>query len=121
MLKSHTLKTHNRAGQAFRLAASAVVRADCSFGAFHRCLNSRLGPAHAIVATAHKIARVVYRLLTLKVEYDPIGADQYENRFREHEIKYLQRKAARLGLILSTAQAAPSGAVSWQRLVGHPH
>jgi len=105
VLKSRTLKTHNRAGQAFRLAASAVVRADCAFGAFYRRTKAHLGPAQAIVATAHKIARVVYRMLSLKVEYDPMGADEYDKRFREREIKYLQRKAARLGFSLLPAQA----------------
>jgi hypothetical protein len=33
-------------------------------------------------------------------------AEQYEQQFREREIKYLQRKATRLGLIL--APATPS-------------
>lgn len=28
-------------------------------------------------------------MLRLEIEYDPLGADEYENRFREHEIKYL--------------------------------
>jgi hypothetical protein len=102
VLKSRTLKTRNRAGQAFRLAASAVVRADCAAGAFYPRVKSRLGPAQAIVATAHMIARIVYRMLKDKVEYETIRAAQYERRYREREIKYLQRKAAKLGLIVST-------------------
>jgi len=99
VLKSRTLKTRNRAGQAFRLAASAVVRADCATGAFYRRVKSRLGPAQAIVATAHMIARIVYRMLKDKVEYEVIRAAD-EQRYREREIKYLQRKAAKLGLTL---------------------
>jgi transposase len=101
VLKSRTLKTRNRAGQAFRLAAAAVVRADCATGAFYRRLKSRLGPAQAIVATAHMIARIVYRMLKNKVDYEAIRAAEYEQRYREREIKYLQRKAAKLGLTLS--------------------
>jgi transposase len=101
VLKSRTLKTRNRAGQAFRLAAAAVVRADCATGAFYRRLKSRLGPAQAIVATAHMIARIVYRMLKDKVEYEAIRAQEYEQRYRQREIKYLQRKAAKLGLTLS--------------------
>jgi transposase len=103
ILKSRTLKSRNRAGQAFRLAAAAVVRADCAFGAFYRRLKSRLGPAQAIVATAHKIARVVYRMLKYKIEYEHIAAEQYDQKFKEREIQYLQRKAARLGFALSPA------------------
>jgi len=102
VLKSRTLKTRNRAGQAFRLAAAAVVRADCATGAFYRRLKSRLGPAQAIVATAHMIARSVYRMLKDQVEYEAMRTEEYEQRYREREIKYLQRKAAKLGLTLST-------------------
>jgi transposase len=101
VLKSRTLKTRNRAGQAFRLAAAAVVRADCATGAFYRRLKSRLGPAQAIVATAHMIARIVYRMLKDQVDYEAMRAAEYEQRYREREIKYLQRKAAKLGLTLS--------------------
>jgi len=58
-------------------------------GSFYRRIKSRLGPAQAIVATAHNIARIVYRMLDLKVEYHAIGAEEYEKRFREREIKHL--------------------------------
>ena len=111
VLRSRTLKTHNRAGQAFRQAAAAVMRADCAFGAFYRRLKSRLGPAQAAVATAHKIARVVYRMLRDKVEYERILAQEYEQRFRENEIRYLTRKAAKLELAV-TPLAGAMNAVS---------
>jgi transposase len=111
VLRSRTLKTHNRAGQAFRQAAASVIRADCAFGAFYRRLKSRLGPAQAVVATAHKIARVVYHMLKHQMEYQAVTAADYEQRFREREIKYLKRKAARLGFSLSPA-TAPALAVS---------
>jgi hypothetical protein len=105
ILTSHVQKTRNRAGQAFRLAASAVMRADCAFGAFYRRQKARLGPAQAAVATAHLIARVVYRMLKYQVEYEPLSVQEYEKHFREQQIKYLQRKAARLGFQLSPAIA----------------
>lgn len=63
VIRSRTLKTQNRAGQAFRQAAAAVIRVDCAFGAFYRRLKSRIGPAQAIVAAAHKIARIVCCML----------------------------------------------------------
>jgi hypothetical protein len=74
VLSNHTLKTKNRAGQAFRMAAQAVKQTDNPFGALYRRLRSRLGPAQATVATAHAtlaprcgcsagVARVVYKML----------------------------------------------------------
>jgi transposase len=64
MLRRHTLKTHNHAGQAFRLAAQAAGRSRSGVGAFYWRMRARLGPGSAIVATAHKIARIVYHLLS---------------------------------------------------------
>lgn len=57
VLKSRTMKHRNRAAQAFRMAAQSVIRCPCAFGAFYRRLQGRLGPAQALVATAHKSAR----------------------------------------------------------------
>jgi len=82
-----TLKTRNRAGQALWLAANSMKKADCPFGVLYRRLRPRLGPAQATVATAHAIARVVYKMLTLaphasageyKVEYDPLSVNKYQ-------------------------------------------
>ena len=100
ILKSRTLKTRNRAGQAFRLAANSVIRADCAFGVFYRRQKARLGPAQAVVATAHLMARVVYRMLKYKIEYEPLSVAEYEKRYREQQLKYLEKKAAKFGLQL---------------------
>jgi transposase len=100
VLRSSTGKSHNPARQAFLQAAASVMRSNSAFGAYFRRMRARIGPAQAQVATAHKIARVVYRMLKDKVEYQRISALEYEQAFRERELKYLQRKAARLGLIL---------------------
>lgn len=103
VLKNHIQKTRNRAGQAFRMAASSVMRADCAFGAFYRRQKAKLGPAQAAVATAHMIARVVYRMLKYHVEYEPLNLAEYEKRYKEQQIKYLQKKATKFGFVLSPA------------------
>ncbi len=97
VLKNTTLKTKNRAGQAFRMAAQSVKQADCPFGVLYRRLRARLGPAQATVATAHAIARVVYRMLKYKVEYDPLSVNEYQKQYEEQQIKYMQKRAAKLG------------------------
>ena len=83
------------------MAAQAVLQADCTFGACSRCLQGRLGPAQALIATAHKIARTVYHMRKDRVPYHDIGAAEYNKRFREREMQYLQKKAAKLGYKLS--------------------
>jgi transposase len=105
VLKNYTLKTKNRAGQAFRLAAGSVMRADCMFGAYYRRQKARLGPGQAAVATAHLIAKVVYRMLKYQVEYEPLSAQSYEAHYKEQQIKYLVKKAAKFGYQLTPAIA----------------
>lgn len=103
VLKNKTLKTKNRAGQAFRMAANSVKQADCVFGVMYRRLKARLGPAQATVATAHAIARVVYRMLKYQVEYETISVEEYEKKYREQQLKYMKKKAAKLGYQLIPA------------------
>jgi transposase len=103
VLSNRTLKTKNRAGQAFRLAANSVKKADCPFGVLYRRLRSRLGPAQATVATAHTIARVVYKMLKYKVEYDPLSVNEYQKHYEEQQVKYMRKRAAKLGYQLIPA------------------
>ena len=59
--------------------------------------------AQATVATAHMIARVVYRMLKYKVEYETIAIEEYEAKYKEQQIKYLKKKVAKLGFQLVPA------------------
>ena len=69
----------------------------------------------ALIATAHKLARVVYKMLKDKVPYAHTTAQAEDDRFREREIAYLRRRAAKLGLTLAEPEALR---VSLQAVVG---
>jgi transposase len=103
LLRSRTLKTHNRAGQAFRLAAQAVRKTNTAYGAFFRRMRAMHGPMKAIVATAHKIARTVYFMLRDHTPFHDISAEDYTQREREREIARLKKKATKLGFTLAPA------------------
>jgi len=60
-------------------------------------IRARLGPAQATVATAHAIARVVYRMLKYKVEYETISVEEYEKKYKEQQLKYMKKRAKKLG------------------------
>jgi transposase len=105
VLRRHTLKTHNRAGQAFRLVAQAAGRSASGLGAFYRRMRARLGPASAIVATAHKIARIVYHMLKHRAPFREQSPEEYTRRTRAREIAAMRKKAARFGLTLMEGQA----------------
>jgi hypothetical protein len=65
----------------------------------------RLRPKAAIVATAHKLARLVYHLRTHRTPYRDRSAEEYEQQARQREIVTLHKKAAKLGLALVESPA----------------
>jgi hypothetical protein len=101
VLRWRTMKVVNHASQAFRQAAQSVARSDSSFGAYFRSMRARLGPQQATVATAHKIARVVYHLLKYREVFQAESAAEYERQRRERELKHLTRRASKLGFTLT--------------------
>ncbi len=112
ILRSRTLKSNNRARQAFRQAAESVSRSDNAFGAFYRRKRAQYGPKVAIVATAHKIARVVYFMLKRHVPYEAVKAEEYEAQHRARELTRLKRQAAHLGYSLAPQPAETQAAVA---------
>ena len=110
VLRSRTQKVVNRATQAFRQAAQSVSRSDSAIGAYYRAMRSRKGPQQATVATAHKIARIVYHLLKYGTAYEGESAEQYEQQRRERELKAVTRRAAKLGYTLTTVQEEQASA-----------
>jgi transposase len=87
----------NRAATALRLAANCLHHTHSALGAFFRRLKTRLGTPKALVATAHKLARLVYRLLKYGEDYVAQGMAEYEQAYRERTVQNLVRKAKALG------------------------
>jgi transposase len=91
-------QTASRVAQAFRLAARALIRSDSVLGNFLRRLRSRLGIGTAIRATACKLAKLFYRLITKGEAYRRESTEAEEARQRERQLKALDRKARELGM-----------------------
>jgi transposase len=100
-----TKKTHNRAAQALRVVARSLAHSDCALGAFYRRIRTQKGAAIANVATAHKLARIIYFMLKRRTEYEDPGATYYEEQYRQRVIKNLKRKAEKLGFELVSTEA----------------
>ena len=103
-LSGRTKPCANRAATALRVAAQSLYHSHSALGAFSRRLKARLGASKAITATAHKLARIVYRMLRYGQEYVDVGQDYYEQRYRDRQLKGLERKAKELGYNLSKIQ-----------------
>ena len=96
----------NRAAQALRLAARSLHHSKSALGAFYRRMRARLGGSKAIVATAHKLARLVYALLTRGEAYVAQAMTDYEQAYAERKLQGLERAARSLGYRLELV--APS-------------
>jgi transposase len=101
VLAAATKRTASRLAQALRMAAFALSRSKSALGAYYRRLAARLDKAKAITATAHKLARLIYTLLTKGSEYVDRGQDYYEQRYRQRVVHHLSRRAASLGFVLT--------------------
>jgi len=98
VLKRGTRKVVCRAATALRQAASTLLRSKTYLGAQYRRLRTKLGAPKAITAMAHKLARLVYRMLKFGEEYVDRGMQYYEQRLRQQRILALFRTANELGL-----------------------
>jgi len=93
-----TLPTQNRVTSILRMAALNAGRSNTALGAFYRNFARRKGKAEAVVATAHKIARIIYAMLRDRTEFHDIGFDGWEGQRRERNIRNLKRRAQALGV-----------------------
>jgi transposase len=100
VLQNKTKRNPNRATQAFRMAAASLYRSQTALGAFFRRIKSRSGGQQAVTATAHKLARIYYAMLTHGTSYVELGQKAYEQRFKERRIDHLKVQAKSLGFQL---------------------
>ena len=97
ILKSKTKKSTNRANKALRQAAQSLHHSNSALGAYFRRMRSRLGAPKAITATANKIARIIYSMLKEQKSFIDLGADYYQMKYQERELKNLKKRAAKFG------------------------
>jgi len=97
---TRTRKVKNRAADAFRLAAQSVANSAGPMGTYYRRMRARLGPAQANTATAHKLARIFYRLWKEPDTYDPTQLEHHEQQNTQRTINYLRKKARDFGFDL---------------------
>ncbi len=107
VLSSAAKHSTNRAAQALRMAAAALRSSKSALGAYYRRLCARLSRPQAITAAAHKLARLIYAMLTQGTEFVDRGEQDYEERYRQRVVHHLQKRAAQLGFSLVPQQAQP--------------
>jgi transposase len=83
VLSVKTRKVKNRAATALRMAALSLHRSQSFLGHFYRRMRAKLGAPKAITATAHKLARILYHIVTTGHAYDETICAQNEVQNRQ--------------------------------------
>ena len=104
VLSGRTKRCANRAAQALRLAAAALRTSQSALGAYFRRMCSRMDKPKAVTAAAHKLARLIYTMLTKGEEYTDQGQDYYEERYRERVLRQMSQRAQKMGMQLVPVQ-----------------
>ena len=105
LLSGATKRTANRVAQALKMAAISLRASQSALGAYFRRMCARLDKGKAVTAAAHKLARLIYAMLTKGAAYVDKGQQYYEERYRQRVLFHLKNKAAALGLELVPAPA----------------
>ena len=104
VLRRGTRHVVNRAANALRQAANALIRSRSYLGAQYRRLRTKLRAPKAITAMAHRLARLVYRMLKRGRRYVK-GTEYYEQRYRNQQIQLLRKNATKLGFQITEPRA----------------
>lgn len=84
-----TRKVKCRAATALRMAAQSLHHSKSGLGDFYRRMRAKLGAPKAITAAAHKLARIIFHLITTRQEFD-------DSRFAADQLRYERRQEAKL-------------------------
>jgi transposase len=84
-----TRKVKCRAALALRMAAQSLHHSKSALGDFYRRMRAKLGAPKAITATAHKLARIIFHLVTTSQEFD-------DSKFAANQLRYQKRQEAKL-------------------------
>jgi transposase len=100
LLSVKTRHVKHRVAHALRLAAQSLARSRSALGAFFRRMRAKLGAPKAITATAHKLARILYHLLTTRQPYAETRLAAAEAQHRQRTESRLRAQARALGFQL---------------------
>lgn len=107
-INGNSKRLPNRISRALKLAAQGLSRSHNAMGAYYRRLVLRMGSGKAITAVAHKLARVIYAMLTGHAEYVEKKQELQEESYRLKAIKNMKRRAAEMGFELVAKPPAPA-------------
>ena len=98
ILARSTRPVVNRARNALRIAVYSLERSKTGIGAKYRRLKGKLGAPKAIIAMAHHLARLIYRMIKFGQDYVEKGMEAYNAKYKQQRIHWLKKQAQELGM-----------------------
>jgi len=89
------------------MGAQGLHHSQSFLGDYFRRMKARMGAPKAMTAAAHKLARIVYHMLTNQQEYDVTVFQEQERRTEDRKRTKLHALAKELGLQLVPVPAVP--------------
>ena len=86
------------------MAAQGLTNAKCAMGDYCRRMKARLGKAEATTAVAHKLARLIYSLIS-KQPYDEKKAFPATEKNTARKLKALKKIAQSLNMEITPKQS----------------
>jgi transposase len=96
IISSRMMKKKNRAGQTLRMGASSLYHNKTPLGDYHRRMSAKYGGKGASLATAHKLARIIFKMLETKKEFCYEMLIESQKKYKEKRIKQLEKQIERL-------------------------
>ena len=96
IISSKIMKKKNKAGQSLKMAASSLFNSKSPLGDYYRRIRGKLGGKGAVVATAHKLARIIYTMIKDKKEYNTDMLIESQEQYKKQRIKQLEKQLAKL-------------------------
>ena len=100
IISSQTGPGTNRAAQALRWATQSLYRSPTALGDYFRRMRARLGTPKAVTTTAHKLARIIYHLITHHAAYEDSLLEHHQRQDRKRTERRLRNQARALGFEL---------------------
>lgn len=106
VLSAKTKRSTNRVRQALKMAAMSLAHSESALGAFYRRMCARMDKPSANTAVAHKLARMVYFMMTRGEEFVDQGQQRYEDQQHQRSVAALKRRATALGYVINPVTTA---------------
>jgi transposase len=96
LISSKMQKKKNNAGQTLRMACCNLSRSKVPIGDYARKMKSRLGKKGGVVATAHKLSRVIYTMIKEQKEFNKSLLMEDQEKWKLKKINYLEKELIKL-------------------------